>query len=61
MVQGMAQQLGPDGTARLKAGLLERARGVAAASGGVLGLGSKVSSAEAAMLAQLEGAFSPGA
>jgi len=57
MVQGMAEQLGPDGTARLKAGLLERARAVAAASGGVLGLGSKISSAEAAMLAQLEGAF----
>jgi len=57
MVQGMAEQLGPDGTARLKASLLERARAVAAASGGVLGLGSKVSSAEAAMLAQLESAF----
>jgi hypothetical protein len=57
MVQGMAEQLGPDGTARLKASLLERARAVAAASGGVLGVGSKVSSAEAAMLAQLESAF----
>ena len=57
MVQGMAEQLGPDGTARLKASLLERAHAVAAASGGVLGLGSKVSSAEAAMLAQLESAF----
>lgn len=57
MVQGMSQQLGPDGTARLKAGLLDRARAVAAASGGVLGLGSKVSSAEATVLAELEAAF----
>jgi len=57
MVQGMAEQLGPEGTARLKAGLLERARAVAAASGGVLGLGSKISSAEAALLAELEAAF----
>jgi hypothetical protein len=57
MVQGMSQELGPDGTARLKAGLLERARAVAAASGGVLGLGSKVSRAEATVLAELEAAF----
>lgn len=48
LVQGMCEQLGPDGAARLKAGLLERARAVAAASGGVFGMGSKVSSAEAA-------------
>jgi hypothetical protein len=59
LVQGMCEQLGPDEAARLKTGLLERARAVAAASGGVLGMGSKVSSAEAAMLAQLEAAFAP--
>jgi len=40
--------------------LLERARAVASASGGVFGMGSKVSNAEAAILAQLEAAFSPG-
>jgi len=57
MIQGMCEQLGPDGAARLKASLLERACAVAAASGGVLGLRSKISSAEAAMLAQLDGAF----
>jgi hypothetical protein len=51
------QQLGREETARLKADLLDRARAVATASGGVFGLGSKVSSAEAAMLAQLEAAF----
>ena len=60
MVQGMAEQLGPDGTARLKASLLERARAVAAASGGLFGVGSKVSRSEAAMLATLEAAFAPG-
>jgi hypothetical protein len=60
LVQGMCEQLGPDGAARLKAGLLERARTVASASGGVFGIGSKVSNAEAAILAQLEAAFAPG-
>lgn len=57
LVQGMCEQLGPDEAARLKAGLLERARAVAGASGGVLGIGSKVSNIEAAVLAQLEVAF----
>jgi hypothetical protein len=57
LVQGMCEQLGPDGAARLKTGLLERARTVAGASGGVFGIGSKVSNIEAAVLAQLEVAF----
>ena len=60
MVRGIRDQVGPDETARLKAGLLDQARAVASASGGVLGMGSKVSSAEAAMLARLEAAFAPG-
>ena len=60
MVRGIRDQLGPDEAARLKAGLLDQARAVASASGGVLGMGSKVSSAEAAMLARLEAAFAPG-
>lgn len=59
LVRGMCEQLGPDGAARLKAGLLERARTVASASGGVFGIGSKVSNIEAAVLAQLEAAFAP--
>lgn len=59
LVQGMCEQLGQDEAARLKAGLLERARAVASASGGVFGIGSKVSNAEAAVLAQLEAAFAP--
>jgi hypothetical protein len=60
MVEAMAKQLGPDGTARLKAGLLERARAVAEASGGLFGVGSKISASEAAMLATLEAAFPSG-
>ncbi len=60
LVQGMCEQLGSDGAARLKASLLERARAVAGASGGVFGIGSKVSNAEAAVLAQFEAAFAPG-
>ena len=57
LVQAMSEQLGPDEVARLKTGLLERARAVAGATGGMLGVGSKISSAEAAMLAKLEAAF----
>ena len=60
LVQGMCNQLGRDEAARLKTDLLERARAVAAASRGLFGLGSKVSSVEAARLAQLEAAFAPG-
>ena len=60
LVRGMSEQLDRDAAARLKTGLLERARAVAASSGGVLGLGSKVSTAEAEMLAQLEAAFASG-
>jgi hypothetical protein len=57
LVQGMCEHLDPDGAARLKTGLLERAGAVAAASGGLFGVGSKVSRSEAAMLARLEAAF----
>lgn len=60
MVRGIRAQLGAAEAARLKAGLLDQARAVASASGGVLGMGSKVSDAEAAMLARLEAAFAPG-
>jgi hypothetical protein len=57
LVQGMCEQLEPDGAARLKTGLLEQAAAVATASGGLFGVGSKVSRAEASMLARLEAAF----
>ena len=59
LVQAMSEQLGPDGAARLKTDLLDRARAVAAATGGLFGVGSKVSASEAAILAKLEAAFSP--
>ncbi len=46
MVQGICESLGRDEVAALRAGLVERTRAVAKASGGLLGVGS-VSSAEA--------------
>jgi hypothetical protein len=57
LVHAIREQVGPEESARLRTELVDRARAVARASGGVLGMGSKVSSAEGAMLAQLEGAF----
>lgn len=57
LVQAMSEQLDSDEAARLKMGLLERARAVAGATGGLFGVGSKVSASEAAMLAKLEAAF----
>jgi hypothetical protein len=59
LIQAMCEQLEPDGAARLKTSLLERAAAVAAASGGLFGVGSKVSRSEASMLARLEAAFAP--
>jgi hypothetical protein len=56
-VQAVRSQLAADAAARLKTSLLEQARAVAAASGGLFGIGSKVSKAEAEMLAKLEAAF----
>jgi hypothetical protein len=44
----------------IKSGLLGRARDVAEASGDVLGLGTKISSSEEAVLAELEKAFGTG-
>jgi hypothetical protein len=57
LVQALSEQVGPAEAARIKAGLLERARAVAAAAGGLLGVGPKISSAEASILAKLEAAF----
>lgn len=57
LVQAIREQIGDEEAGRLKAEIVERARVVARASGGVLGLGSKVSRAEAAMLASLERPF----
>jgi hypothetical protein len=60
LVRDIRDRLGAEEAVRLKASLLDQARAVAGASGGILGLGAKVSSAEAAMLARLESAFAPG-
>jgi hypothetical protein len=54
-VQGMRAQLSPAEAAAMKSALLDRARTVATASGGLF---SKISSAEAAVLDTLERAFS---
>jgi hypothetical protein len=51
----MCRQLSADEAAGMKSALLERARTVARASGGIF---SKISSAEAGVLAELERAFS---
>ena len=57
LVQGLCQQMSREEVAVFKAGLLERARAVAGASGGLLGMGSKVSGAEADIIKRLESAF----
>ena len=56
MIQGISENLTAEQVEALRAGLVERVRAVAGASGGVLGRG-KISSAEAEMIRQLESAF----
>ena len=58
MVEGLSEQMTPEQVATLRTGLVERARAIAGASGGVLGMG-KVSAAEADMIQRLESAFGP--
>lgn len=60
LVAGLGEQMSAEDVAALKAGLLDRARAVAGASGGFLGLGSKISDAEADVISRLEGAFPAG-
>jgi hypothetical protein len=60
MIAGLVEQMTREEAAALKDGLLQRTRAVAGASGGFLGLGSKISSAEAEMIQRLEGAFPAG-
>ncbi len=52
--------MGREEVAALKEGLLDRARAVAGASGGFLGLGPKVSAAEADVIGRLEQVFPAG-
>jgi hypothetical protein len=56
-MQGFCERLSPEERARLKDDVLGRARAVAEASGGFLGLGNRVSPEEAHVLAALERAF----
>ena len=56
-IQGLCEQLSEEERSSLKADLLGRVWAVAEASGGFLGLVSKVSKAEAEMLQQLEKTF----
>jgi hypothetical protein len=56
MVQGLCEHMTTEQVADLRRGLIERARTIAKASGGVFGLGA-VSAAEADMIEQLESAF----
>lgn len=57
LVQGLCEQMDRAAVAALKAGLLDRARAVAGASGGFRGLGSKISVAETDVIRRLESAF----
>jgi len=53
----LSRTLDVHATAALKQDLLGRARGIAEAAGGFLGLGKRISSAEQAVLTELEQAF----
>jgi hypothetical protein len=60
LIRGLCEQMSREDVATLKEGLLGRARAVAGASGGFLGMGSKVSGAEADVIRRLESTFSTG-
>jgi hypothetical protein len=57
LVEGLCEQMSPQEVAALREGLLDKARAVAGASGGFLGLGSKISAKEADVIRRLESAF----
>ncbi len=56
-IVGVCAHLGASETAAFKREILGRARAIAEAAGGLLGLGNKISGEEAAVLAGLEKAF----
>jgi len=58
-VEGLCTALSSEERTALKRELLEHARAIAEASGGFLGLGNKISPAEAAVLRSLAEAFGP--
>ena len=55
MVEGLCEHMTPEQVRALRSDLIERARAIASASGGLLGVG-KVSAAQADMIHQLESA-----
>ena len=57
LVEGIVESMSPAEVSELRASLLDRARAVATASGGFLGLGSKISAAEESILQKLEAGF----
>jgi hypothetical protein len=57
LIEGLRAEMSAAELATLKTSLLDNARAVAGASGGILGLGSKVSGAEERMLQSLARAF----
>jgi hypothetical protein len=58
-VAGLASRLSPEKAEQLSEEILGRARAIASTSGGILGLGAKVSVAEQFALDELERAFRP--
>ncbi len=56
-ITALCQELSADERRRLRANIVGRARRVAEAAGGILGLGDRVSAEEEAVLADLERAF----
>lgn len=56
-IQHLCQRLDEHEIGEFRRDLLDRARDVAEAAGGILGFGNKTSAAERAMLARLEQAF----
>ena len=58
-IAGLSEVLTNDERESLKSNLLDRARAVAEAAGGFLGIGSAVSRAEQAVIAQMAAAFVP--
>jgi hypothetical protein len=56
-IKGLCERLSPEEKASLKNELMTHTRAIAEASGGFLGLGNKISPAEADMLKKLEAAF----
>ena len=54
----LRNQLGADERRKLREGLVQRARAVAEASGGILGLGRRISAAELVILQKIDDVFS---